>query len=70
MEHPAQGCGKTNVSLTLYFVVSDHKPRVLPGTFQSLPCGRTFDPPSMSPKCLRIALCHECAQRAGFLPLN
>jgi len=64
MDRPAEGCGKTEVPLTLYFVTSGRKARALPGTFAMLACGRVFLAPSYQPECYGIALCQVCAFRA------
>jgi len=64
MNRPAEGCGKTEVPLTLYFVVSGRKVRALPGKFDMLPCGRVFQAPAQQLDCYGITLCQDCAFRA------
>lgn len=68
--HPApQGCGKTDAPLTLYFVPPERQPRIIPGTFERFPCGKTFCS-RKSDGSYGIALCESCALSAGLIRLN
>ena len=68
---PPQGCGKTFVPLTLFFVALNRDPRSMAGTLEKLPCGHLVEcecPPG--DECYGIVLCETCAIRAGFLRVN
>jgi hypothetical protein len=64
MEKEVSGCGRTDVSLTLYHVSCAGQARPLSNGFEHLACGRQAS--TLEFHTYGILLCKECADRLGF----